>query len=59
MTAHIEQLVTEIVPRAETPGAPAQGEQQDPRWGEEEQLRAQLARRERLQRRLSARGFDD
>jgi hypothetical protein len=58
MPTYIEELVTEIVPHSDASpdGHEANG---DPRWQQDEQLKARLKRLERQERRVSAAGFDD
>lgn len=56
MTTHIDFAVTEVIPEAE---ANEEGERVDPRWSEQDKIKAALAQQQRLQARIAAEGFDD
>jgi hypothetical protein len=56
MTTHVGRLVSEVIPEPDTSES---GESPDPRWHDQEQHEALMARRERLAERVRAEGFDD
>lgn len=56
MTTHIDFAVTEVIPEA---AANEEGERVDPRWSEQDKIKAALAQQQRLQARIAAEGFDD